>query len=565
LTQFRPTDLTVVIPTRGRPDILARTLERLRAQTAPGFEIIVVVDGTDQGEILAPGARLVVTDHRGPGQARNEGARVATTSLVLFLGDDMQPAPGLVATHLQGHGAEPADEVGVLGRMVWHPEVADGRLNQWLDWSGTQFEVSGLVPHEDAHWARFYSCNVSLKREWFLAAGGFDPDFAFFYEDLDCGWRLGEHGLRLRYEPEALVEHLHRYDWDAVVRRFDGIAVGEALMARKHPDFDPWFRRRVEDAMSVPTPAAVWSRVVDLLPERAGALQEAARKRAHTRYLRSLGPRFLDRWASEQDQAELRAYLGEAYDEEKLRGHLLLVEGEEEQAPDEETFYRTSEGYLYDLTVFAMSGTKVPYREVLADLVPRGARLLDYGCGIGTDGLRLIGRGYDVEFAEYDNPSAEYLRWRLDQRGLDAAVHDLDGEVPDGFDLAYSFDVIEHVDDPFGFLHELERRAKIVLVNLLEPDDHEHDHQPHKPLPIPAILDHAKERGLLHYSVHYERSHLVAYRSAKRGGIDPLRGAVLRRFGPSLHHLAPLASASGLKTAWQRGRGAAGRVVRSSR
>jgi hypothetical protein len=279
--------------------------------------------------------------------------------------------------------------------------------------------------------------------------------------------------------------------------------------------------------------------------------------------MRSLGPRFLDRWASEQDQAELRAYLGASYDEQKLRGHLLLVEGEEEQAPDEETFYRTSEGYLYDLTVFAMSGTKVPYREVLADLVPRGARLLDYGCGIGTDGLRLIGRGYDVEFAEYDNPSAEYLRWRLDQRGLDAAVHDLDAQVPGGFDLAYSFDVIEHVDDPFGFLGELERRADIVLVNLLEPD--EHDHQPHKPLPIPAILDHAEDRGLLHHSVHYGRSHLLAYRSARRRVIDPVRGAVLRRFGPRLHHLAPLASASGVRTAWQRGRGAAGRVVRSSR
>ena len=131
-------------------------------------------------------------------------------------------------------------------------------INRWLDWSGTQFDLAGLVPHEDAHWARFYSCNVSLKREWFLAAGGFDPDFSFFYEDLDCGWRLGERGLRLRYEPDARVEHLHAYDWSGVVRRFDGIAVGEQLMAAKHPDFEPFFGRRAEDALAAAPASAAW-------------------------------------------------------------------------------------------------------------------------------------------------------------------------------------------------------------------------------------------------------------------------------------------------------------------
>ena len=257
------------------------------------------------------------------------------------------------------------------------------------------------------------------------------------------------------------------------------------------------------------------------------------------------------------------AYLDGAFDEEKLHNHLELVEQEEEHAPDESTFYRTSEGYLYDLTVFAMSGTKVPYREVLAELVPPGTRLLDYGCGIGTDGLRLIDRGYRVEFAEYNNPSARYLRWRLARRGLHAPVHDLDGHVPGGFDLAYSFDVIEHVEDPFAFLAELEGRGDVVLVNLLEPEPEER--HPHRPLPIPAILDHAEGRGLLHYSLHHGRSHLVAYRSGTPDGLDRVRGAALRRAGPQLHRLAPMAEASGLTNQWRRARAAAGRVARSTR
>jgi glycosyltransferase involved in cell wall biosynthesis len=563
VTRIAPSDLTVVIPTRDRFDILVRTLDALDAQTVTGFRTVVVVDGHDQPAFDRPGTQVIVAERGGPGVARNVGAAATSTPLVLFLGDDMVPGPTLVATHLEGHASEPAPEVGVLGSVVWHPDAAGSRFNRWLDWSATQFDVGGLVPHADAHWSRFYSCNVSLKRAWFLDAGGFDPDFTYYYEDLDCGWRLGKRGLHLRYEPDARVEHLHRYDWPAVVRRFDGIAEGEQLMAAKHPDFEPFFRRRAEGAVQDPPVSVAWSRLVDVIPPGWSAVRDHARRRANTRYYQQLGPRYLDRYAAAEDLADLRRYLGDAFDEAKLRGHLRLVEAEEHAAADEETFYRTSEAYLYDLTVFALSGTKVPYREALTRLVSPGSRLLDYGCGIGTDGLRLLRRGYRVEFAEFDNPSAQYLRWRLADRGLRAPVHDLDGHVPGGFDLAYAFDVIEHVDDPFGLLGALEERAGIVLVNLLEPaPDEVH---PHRPLPIDGLLDHAAVRGILHYSVHHGRSHLVAYRSTGADALDRVRSRVLRRVGPRLTGLTPMAEAAGLSGPARRARQATGRVVRSTR
>jgi hypothetical protein len=94
-------------------------------------------------------------------------------------------------------------------------------------------------------------------------------------------------------------------------------------------------------------------------------------------------------------------------------------------------------------------------------------------------------------------------------------VHDLDGAIPGGFDLAYSFDVIEHIDDPFAFLRELESRAAIVVVNLLEPVPGETPL--HRALPIPAILRHAKRHGLLLHRVYHERSHLIAYRTSSKG------------------------------------------------
>ena len=188
------------------------------------------------------------------------------------------------------------------------------------------------------------------------------------------------------------------------------------------------------------------------------------------------------------------------------------------------TFYKTSRAYLYDLTAFAMSGTKRPYRSLVRRMAWPGARVLDYGCGIGSDGLRLLSAGLAVEFADFANPSVDYLRWRLQRRGLHAAVHDVEKHVDGGFDVVYCFDVIEHVDDPFAFLANLERLGTIVVVNFLEPTPH--DVHVHKPLPISDLLKHTVERGLISYRLHHGRSHLVAYRGGgeSAGAVDRAEG-----------------------------------------
>ncbi len=211
----------------------------------------------------------------------------------------------------------------------------------------------------------------------------------------------------------------------------------------------------------------------------------------------------------EREEADLRDYLGNAYDRGRLERYQELLDEEVATVGDEGELYRTSQAYLYNLTVFAMSGTKLPYLDALTSRVLPGSRLLDYGCGIGSDGLMLLEAGYRVEFADFANPSTAYLRWRLEQRSLEAPIHDLDGEVPGGFDAAYAFDVIEHVPDPYALLREMERRAALVEVNLLEFDENEQEL--HYELPIRDMLRYTARRRLELYRVLHGSSHLVLY------------------------------------------------------
>ncbi len=84
---------SVIIPTFNRAALLARTLESVFDQRFTDFEVIVVDDGsTDATEGTVQAARhpvLVVRQgHRGPGAARNTGARLASGEYLAFLDSD---------------------------------------------------------------------------------------------------------------------------------------------------------------------------------------------------------------------------------------------------------------------------------------------------------------------------------------------------------------------------------------------------------------------------------------------------------------------------------------------
>jgi glycosyltransferase involved in cell wall biosynthesis len=90
-------DISVVVPTRGRPDLLPQTLDSIAAQDFPGsVECIVVHDEAEIENPVVPGwdaGRILVremTNERSPGLAgaRNTGILAARGELVAFCDDD---------------------------------------------------------------------------------------------------------------------------------------------------------------------------------------------------------------------------------------------------------------------------------------------------------------------------------------------------------------------------------------------------------------------------------------------------------------------------------------------
>ena len=97
---MRPTNLTVIIPTRDRPDLLDESLASLASQHWSGhtWDIVVVDSGTKssaaatvekwRNRMPGPVTRLVAGPATGPAASRNLGVRESSGHLLAFLDDD---------------------------------------------------------------------------------------------------------------------------------------------------------------------------------------------------------------------------------------------------------------------------------------------------------------------------------------------------------------------------------------------------------------------------------------------------------------------------------------------
>ncbi len=222
--------LSIIIPTYNRKDILLRTLKGYELQTARGeiLEILVIDDGSTDGTGEAVEGfsatsslkvRCLVQQNKGQAAARNYGIREAHGTLILLGDDDIIPAPTLVAEHISWNRKYPEDNFAILGHVSWSPEV---NPTPFMEWMGLYklFGYGFLVPGKEVGISCFYSCNMSLKRDFLLREGLFDENFRTYgFEDTELGYRLTKKGLHTLYNPEAIGYHLKRMSYADACRR----------------------------------------------------------------------------------------------------------------------------------------------------------------------------------------------------------------------------------------------------------------------------------------------------------------------------------------------------------
>ena len=262
-----PDPMSVVVCTRDRAELLRRSLTSILDQAGAQTELVVVdnaprtsatrdvVDSLDDARI-----RYVLEPRPGLSVARNVGMAHASHELVAFTDDDVVADPdwlvGLsrAARHGDAGCLTGSVPTGQLESSVQH------FFERRVDWSG-QLEPQLFLRH-DTHRGPLYpfspgifgtGANFAITQSAYRQVGPFDERLGAGRrtkggEDLDYFFRLIWAGIGIRYEPSAMVWHIHRPDEAAYRDQVLGYGIGYGAFATKLALTPRWavsFARRV--------------------------------------------------------------------------------------------------------------------------------------------------------------------------------------------------------------------------------------------------------------------------------------------------------------------------------
>ncbi|MEM6430688.1 MAG: glycosyltransferase family 2 protein [Deinococcota bacterium] len=196
-------DLSIIIPTHRRRDMLQELLERLLASREVSLEVIVLDDASSDGtEAMLrnyPSVNVIRNDTPQGFDALPKAINSARSDLLLFLDDDAYPAPGSLRTMVE-HMHARGDKLGVVALPFMRPGT--DRLS-YTPYFPPLPDGADYVPTRSYH-----AGAVLIRRETAKQAPP-SPQGYFMYETeipaiieyLDQGWEAD-------YLPSAPIYHI---------------------------------------------------------------------------------------------------------------------------------------------------------------------------------------------------------------------------------------------------------------------------------------------------------------------------------------------------------------------
>jgi len=216
--RFEPDQVSVIVCTRNRPELLERCVRRLcELDPAPG-EIVVIdqSDGGASGEVIrrfasrGPSVRGLATSTRGLSRARNLAIRETRGELLAFTDDDCLARRDWIGALVRAFSAE-ASPSAVTGPTVPEEgEDVDPRILAAATWCPPEPRLYTRPVDPSVVGGGF---NFSVRRDIVERFGDFDPELGAggryrSAEDTDYVHRLLAEGASIQYDPQVVVSHL---------------------------------------------------------------------------------------------------------------------------------------------------------------------------------------------------------------------------------------------------------------------------------------------------------------------------------------------------------------------
>ncbi len=252
MPEYESPRVSLIIPLYAHVELTLACLRSIREHTAhASYEVILVDDAADPAtKRLLAGVRGATILHNkqnlGYLRSMNRGASVARGRWLVLFNNDTEVTRGWLAAMLAC--TESAEDVGVVTPKFIYP---DRTLNEaggiiWRDGTGMNYGRGDQLDRFQYEYRREtdYGSAAALmvKAELWKAVGGFDERYLpMYYEDTDLCFQAREHGLRVMYEPEAVVVHI-----EGATAGSDAESSHKRHQERNRPKFVAKWRQQLE-------------------------------------------------------------------------------------------------------------------------------------------------------------------------------------------------------------------------------------------------------------------------------------------------------------------------------
>ncbi|WP_066379096.1 MULTISPECIES: glycosyltransferase family 2 protein [unclassified Anabaena] len=256
--------ITIAICTKDRPDNLARCLESLQefAKQTARLEVLVVdnAPSDDRTQKLVeslPWVRYVREPKPGLDFARNKALQSANGEILAFLDDDVvvdrRWLLGLITAWRENPDAAAFTGLVLPYELETEAQIlfeSRGGFRRGFEKIRYGQIVTGNPLYPCGAGIFGAGCNMAFRREILLKIGGFDEALDTGAPlpgggDLDIFYRVIRAGYTLVYEPEYLIYHQHRREYEKLHRQYWSWGLGFMAFVMKAYQTDPTQRSRL--------------------------------------------------------------------------------------------------------------------------------------------------------------------------------------------------------------------------------------------------------------------------------------------------------------------------------
>lgn len=263
-----PPMMSVVVPTRDRTQWLEICMPSLVDQDYPNYEILIV-DNAPSDDSTArfiqdnygddPRVRYIMEPRPGTSHARNRGLAEARGEIIARADDDIRASRNWLSSLAAGFAMGP--HIACVNGLVIAGQL-ETPAQDWFEQFGgfnRGYEQRLFDLGDNRPESMFFpytvgmtgtGANMAVRKSVYLEVGGVDENVGpgktvSNGEDIDTLFRIVMAGYSILYQPDAMVYHYHRRDYNKLRKQIYGYGLGFTAFLIKclmrHPLMIPGF------------------------------------------------------------------------------------------------------------------------------------------------------------------------------------------------------------------------------------------------------------------------------------------------------------------------------------